>query len=171
MCGTPINSFGTELYITKILQAEIALLFCTKNDYLAERTSIHQETMMLNGYPKSFIEKEIKKTLKKMENTPHNSNKEKTERIAKLFLPQERGYEEKSKRIAKKHGIEVIFTRRQTLKQKLLIPRGKKLEKQGVVYIVRCKSKRCKMEYIGETGKQKKDYRIMRLQKISDQVW
>ena len=36
-------------------------------------------------YPKSFIKKEIKKTLKKMENTPNNSNKEKTEGIAKLL--------------------------------------------------------------------------------------
>ena len=29
------------------------------------RTSIHQENMILNGYPKSFIEKEIKKNIKK----------------------------------------------------------------------------------------------------------
>jgi len=91
-----------------------------------------------------------------LENTPNNSNKEKTEGIAKLFLPYERGYGEKIKRIAKKHGIEVIFTRGQTLKQKLSTPRGKKLKKQGVVYSVRCKSKRCKMEYIGETGRQLK---------------
>ena len=34
--------------------------------------------------------------------------------------------------------------------------RGKKLEKQGVVYSVRCKSKRCKMEDIGETGRKLK---------------
>ena len=133
-----------------------AKLVCTKNDYLAEELQYIKKTMMLNGYPKSFIEKEIKKTLKKMENTPNNSNKEKTEGIAKLFLPYERGYGEKIKRIAKKHGIEVIFTRGQTLKQKLSTPRGKKLEKQGVVYSVRCKSKRCKMEYIGETGRQLK---------------
>ena len=71
-------------------------------------------------------------------------------------LPCERGYGEKIKRIAKKYGIEVIFTRGQTLKQKLSTPRGKKLEKQGVVYSVRCKSKRFKMEYIGETGRQLK---------------
>ena len=83
-----------------------------------------------------------------MENTPNNSIKEKTEGISKLFLPYERGYGEKIKRIAKKHGIEVIFTRGQTLKQKLSTPREKKLEKQEVVYIVRCKSKRCKIEYI-----------------------
>ena len=50
----------------------------------------------------------------------------------------------------------MIFTRRQTFKQKLSMPRGKKLEEQGVVYSVRCKSKRCKMEYIGETGRQLK---------------
>ena len=61
--------------------------------------------MMLNGYPKSFIEKEIKKTLQKMENTPNNSNKEKTEGIAKLFLPYERGYGEKIKRIAKNMAL------------------------------------------------------------------
>ena len=72
-----------------------------------------------------------------MEKTSNNSNEEKTEGIAKLFLPYERGYGEKIKRIAKKHGIEVIFTRRQSLKQKLSTPRGKKLEKQGVVYSVR----------------------------------
>ena len=43
----------------------------------------------------------FKKTLKKMENTPNNSNKEKTEEIEKLFLPHERGYGEKIKCIAK----------------------------------------------------------------------
>ena len=88
--------------------------------------------------------------------THNNLNKEKNEGIAKLFLPYERGYREKIKCTAKKHGIKVIFTRGQTLKQKLSTPRGKKLEKQGVVYSVRCKSKRCKMEYIGETGTQLK---------------
>ena len=60
--------------------------------------------------------------------------------------------ERKYKLVAKKHVIEVIFTRRHTLKQKLSTPRGKKL----VVYSVRCKSKRCKVEYIGETGTQLK---------------
>ena len=35
------------------------------------------------------------------ENTPNNSIKDKTEGIAKLFLASERGYEEKSKYIAK----------------------------------------------------------------------
>ena len=48
-----------------------------------------------------------------MENTPSNSNKEKTEGMAKLFLLYKRGYGEKIKRIAKKHGIEVIFTIRE----------------------------------------------------------
>ena len=46
-----------------------------------------------------------------MENTPSNSIKEKTEGIAKSFLPYERGYKEKIKRIAKKYGIEVNVTR------------------------------------------------------------
>ena len=32
---------------------------------------------MLNHYPKSFIKKEIKKTVETMENTPNNSHKEK----------------------------------------------------------------------------------------------
>ena len=34
---------------------------------------------MLNGYLKRLIEKGIKQTLKKMENTPNNLNKDKTE--------------------------------------------------------------------------------------------
>ena len=86
----------------------------------------------------------------------NNSNMDRPEGIAKSFLPYKRGYGEKIKRIAKKHGIEVIFTRGQTLKQKLSTPRGKKFEKQGVVYSVKCKSKRCKMQYIEETGTQLK---------------
>ena len=111
---------------------------------------------MLNSYPKTFVEKEIKKTLKNMESTPHDSNKEKTEGIAKLFLPYEGGYGEKIKRIAKKHGIDVVFTRGKTLKQKLTTSKGQKLDKQGVVYSLNCKNKRCKMEYIGQTGRQLK---------------
>ena len=58
--------------------------------------------------------------------------------------------------IAKKHGIDVIFTRGQSLKQKLATPKGQNLDKQGVVYSVKCKNKRCKMEYIGQTGRQLK---------------
>ena len=50
----------------------------------------------------------------------------------------------------------MILTRGQTLKQKLSTPRGKKLEKQRVVYSVSRKSKRCKMEYIVETSRQLK---------------
>ena len=82
-----------------------------------------------------------------MEKTPNISNKEKTEGIAKLFLLYKRGYGEKIKRIAKKHGIEVVFTRGQILKQKLSTLRGKTLKKQGVAYNVRCKRKWSKMEY------------------------
>ena len=61
---------------------------------------------------------------------------------------------EKVKRITKKHGIEVIFIKGQTLKKNLSIPRGKNLEKQVVVYNLICKSKRCKMVYIEQTGRQ-----------------
>ena len=49
----------------------------------------------------------IKESLR-MENTPNNSNKDKTEVIARLILPSEREYGEKIKRIVKKYGIEVI---------------------------------------------------------------
>ena len=76
--------------------------------------------MMLDGYPKTFIEKDIKKTLKKMENTLDNSTKEETEGIVKLFLPYEGGYGEKIKTIAKKMAL--IFTRGQILKQKPSTP-------------------------------------------------
>ena len=37
-----------------------AKLVCTKNDYLAEELQYIKKTMMLNGYPKSFIEKSKK---------------------------------------------------------------------------------------------------------------
>ena len=94
--------------------------------------------------------------LKKMENILNDSNDKRTGGIAKSFLPYERGYKEKIKRIAKKYGIEVNLTRWQILKQKISAPSGKKLKKQGVVYSVRCKSKRCKMQYIEETGTQLK---------------
>ena len=66
-----------RLYTVKPLKTD------TKNDYLAVELQYIRKTMILNGYPKSFIKKEIKKTFKKMENTPNNSNKEKTEGIAK----------------------------------------------------------------------------------------
>ena len=149
--GQKLDKQGVTYSVTRR-----AKLICTKNEYLAEEIQYIMKTMMLNGYPKTFVEKEIKKTLKIMESTPHDSNKEKTEGIAKLFLPYERGYGEKIKRIAKKHGIDVVFTRGQNLKQKLAISKGQKLDKQGVVYSVKCKNKRCKMEYIGQTGRQLK---------------
>ena len=91
-----------------------------------------------------------------MQNAPNNSGEDKTEGIVELFLPYERGCREKIKRIAKKHGFEVIFARRQNLKQNLSIPREKKWENEWVADSVRCKSKRCKMEYIGQTGRQLK---------------
>merc|ERR1712035_65031 len=53
-------------------------------------------------------------------------------------------------------GIDVVFTRGQNLKQKLATSKGQKLDKQGVIYSVKCKNKRCKMEYIGQTGRQLK---------------
>ena len=56
---------------------------------------------------------------------------------------------------ANKHGIELIFTRGQNLNPNSTL-RGKKLEQQGIVYSVSFKSKICKIEYIGETGRQLK---------------
>ena len=88
-----------------------------------------------------------------MEFTPNNSNKDDTEGITKLFLPCERGYGDKIKRIAKKHGIEVMYHKRKT---ETLNTQRKEIRKQGVFYSVSCKSKRCKMEYIGEIGRQLK---------------
>ena len=46
-----------------------------------------------------------------MENILNDSNDKRTGGIAKSFLPYERGYKEKIKRIAKKYGIEVNLTR------------------------------------------------------------
>ena len=53
-------------------------------------------------------------------------------------------------------ALRLIFKREKTLKQKLSTPRRKRLENQGVVYSVRYKRKKFKMEYIGETGRQLK---------------
>ena len=55
--------------------------------------------------PKHSLKKKSNKSLKNIESTPHNSNKEKTEGIAKLFLPYEGGYGEKIKRIAKNTAL------------------------------------------------------------------
>ena len=41
-----------------------AKLVCTKNDYLTEELQYFKKTMLLNGYPKSFSEKEIEETSK-----------------------------------------------------------------------------------------------------------
>ena len=49
--------------------------------------------------------KRNKKTLTKMEFTPNNSNKDDAEGITKLFLPCERGYGDKIKRIAKNMAL------------------------------------------------------------------
>ena len=46
-----------------------AKLVCTKNEYLAEELQYIKKTMMLNGYPKNLIEKEIGNTSKKIETT------------------------------------------------------------------------------------------------------
>ena len=54
----------------------------------------------------------------------------------------------------------MIFTRGQSLKQKLATSKGQKLDKQGVVSSVKCKNKRCKMKYIGQTGRQLPKCRI-----------
>ena len=50
----------------------------------------------------------------------------------------------------------MIFTRGQGLKQNLSTPRRKTLKNLGAVYNVRCKSKMCKMEHIGQTGRELK---------------
>ena len=46
---------------------------------------------MSTGYFEYFIEKEIEESLKKMENSPINSDKFQIERIVKLFLRYDRG--------------------------------------------------------------------------------
>ena len=69
---------------------------------------------MLNGYPKSFIVKEINKTLKKMKTNTKTKKEDQEEDLTKMFLLYEKGVSEKIKRIAKTPGVEVIFTRGQS---------------------------------------------------------
>ena len=103
------------------------------------KTLIHQE----NYYLKWFY---WKRNQKQIENTSNNSNKDNTEGMAKSFLPWE-----KIKRIAKKNGIVVFFTKVTNFETEV-----KEIRKKGVVCSIICRRKRCKIEYIGQRGRQLK---------------
>ena len=76
-------------------------------DYLVIKEGNNSEEKVYKNqrYPKSFIEKEIRKTLEKMKNTPNNWNKDKTDVIAKLFLPYKRDMERKSNTLLKNMAL------------------------------------------------------------------
>ena len=52
------SNINIEASVISALTRRAKLVY-TKNDYLAEELQYIKKTMMLNGYPKSFIEKEI----------------------------------------------------------------------------------------------------------------
>ena len=66
----------------------------------------------------------------------------------KLFLPYEKGISEQLKRVANKHGLEVIFTRSLSLKSKLRTNPFKSYSACGVVYKVTCS---CCEKYFGKS--------------------
>ena len=57
-----------------------------------------------------------------------------------MFMPYEKGISEKIKRVAKKSRVEIIFTKGQTLKNKLANnTRSNLMDTEGVVYMAGCK--------------------------------
>ena len=95
-----------------------------------------------------------------MGNTSINSNKDKTEGIAKMFLPYEREYNQINAMILRMNLIFSPYTRGETFKRKLSTFKGKKFDwirktrccPQREIY----KSKKCNMKYIVQTGRQRK---------------
>ncbi|MCB1073870.1 MAG: GIY-YIG nuclease family protein, partial [Chlamydiia bacterium] len=137
-------------------------LVCTKHKYLQEELNYIRNTMMLNGYPKGFIETQISNTLMKIDVGKQQKSKisketESNEPLVKMFMPYEKGISEKIKRVAKKSRIEVIFTKGKTLQTKLTNNNSKSdiLDTTGVVYMAGCKEE-CDMKYIGQTGRKLK---------------
>ena len=111
--------------------------------------------MELNDFPKTLVQKTIRKTLnpalKQNKIDDNNSNR------IPLFIPYEKGLSEGISRVAKKFNVRLVNTKGTSLKQVVQTKQIQKLESMktsGVVYKVRCKN--CTQIYIGETGRELK---------------
>ena len=98
-------------------------------------------------YPLNVINKTIKDTLK-IDNSKHKS---KELELLTIFIPYEKGFTEKLKRIASKYGFTTVFTKTKVLREKIRKKQKDKMETSGIVYEVDCNN--CFKWYTGETGR------------------
>ena len=121
-----------------------AKIVCSTEESLTDEVDYIKKTMRLNGHPEKLITKTIKHTLASNSKSNNSQNLE----TPKLFLPYEKGISEQLKRVANKHGLEVIFTRSLSLKSKLRTNPFKSYSACGVVYKVTCS---CCEKYFGKS--------------------
>ena len=89
---------------------------------------------------------------KRRNKTTYNTNSNKK---PYTVVPYMKGLSESSKKICRRHGIEMHFQGSNTIRQLLVHPKDKDniLKKSGVIYTYKCGRVDCEDEYIGESGR------------------
>ena len=96
----------------------------------------------------------MKNPAQKKKNTVNNNNQTSYQK-PHMVVPYYRGLSESVKRTCNKHGIQVYFRGRVTIKNLLLAPKDHDpmLKKSGAIYRYKCDRVECDEECIGESSR------------------
>ena len=144
---------STKLGVMKCLKTR-AERICDKKHIRKEIQHI-KEVFMKNGYPRSLINK----ALRKRPMTDEAEQQDREERRAgqprrntPCFLPYVKGTSERIGKICRKYGLQPVFHQRNSLRSILTrVKDPQKTKDKGVVYRIPCGE--CSEVYIGETGR------------------
>ena len=121
---------------------------CDLKEDLDAELGFLKDMFISNGYPV----KEVDRVFETYQPNLDEEREKPEEEFPSLSIPYIQGLSEKIQLLMKKEGINVVFSKGQTLQDQLckLKPKRGKLEKKDVVYMVDCRV--CGMSYIGETA-------------------
>ena len=131
-----------------------AYRLCDEEKDLMDELGFLKDIFISNGYPVGKVEKIFKEYVPNLDKAEQDED---TNELLSLFIPFVPQFSENFRRIMKKEGIDVIFTKSHTLQNELchLKPLRGRLERKDVVYMVDCKL--CQKSYIGETAQKFSD--------------
>ena len=155
------NSYSHESHRRSVVSSLVSRAFkLCSDDYLNDELDKIQDDLILNGYPKYVIKREIKKQRDKVTqsnmigNVDIGSNVAVLPRFKYISTPYIRGTSERVQRAFKPFGVKLSNKPSNLVKSKLskLKDNTPLLDKANVVYKISCQD--CSNIYIGETGRQ-----------------
>jgi hypothetical protein len=129
--------------------------YCS-NEYVKEELDNVNNSLKINGYSNTFINRCLQKRLHPSTHIEQNENlnNNKVKKKKYVSAPYIRGTSERTAKLLRPYGIELAHRTQHSLKSQLSHVKDtrQQSEKTGIVYKINCKN--CAAHYIGESGRE-----------------